>query len=64
MEVSGVRSSWLTTWTNSSLRSSSSFCSVTSRSTTATPASSPPRSETAETVEASVRPAMRTSSVT
>ncbi len=32
-----MRSSWLTTWTNSSFRCSSSFCSVTSRSATATP---------------------------
>ena len=39
MEVSGVRSSCETIETNSSLRWSSSFCSVMSRSTTTTPTS-------------------------
>ncbi len=60
--VSGVRSSWLTMLTNSSLRSSSRFCSVMSRRTTTTPASELSRSVTGETVECRVRSKICTSS--
>ncbi len=45
-----MRSSWLTMETNSSLRSSSIFCSVTSRSTTHTPRTVPRASFTGVTV--------------
>ncbi len=55
IDVSGVLSSWLMIETNSSLRCSCSFCSVTSRSTTTTPCSVPDPSATGVMVDCTVR---------
>ena len=62
IEVSGVRSSWETMETNSSLRCSSCFSEVMSRSTTTTPTNEPTPSITGEMIECSTRSPTRTSS--